>query len=375
MKYQGHPSALVVEKGQCYVVCAYDVGQAINLDDAEQRITTLKQRIRIEHKRRAPHYFEFHPPPLRVTQEADPVTIGAHRSSTSVEVVLYDFGGVFVSYAIPLEGPFSRLLELSEALYENPQLLADSRRRVEHLLTAISGAVEKPHLADFVEDYTIFHVEAMAPTEEADVFCAAHVREFAQTLRSERRRLSEQEVRDATSVRLSFGVDDATIIDWYAALVFGRDMEDVRAVLEFATVELLEMRFLDHQLDDALDQAYDALSKRMESRLRWPGSFEADLRRIARLQVDGAVLFERVTNALKLLGDQYLARVYRLASQRFHLAEWDAGIMRKLQTLDSIYGKMADRAATRRMELLEWIIIVLIAVSIVVSFLPGFTGH
>jgi len=75
------------------------------------------------------------------------------------------------------------------------------------------------------------------------------------------------------------------------------------------------------------------------------------------------------------VGDQYLARVYRLASQRFHLEEWDASILRKLDTLNSIYGKMSDQAATRRLEMLEWIIIVLIAVSIGVSFLPGLAGH
>jgi uncharacterized Rmd1/YagE family protein len=39
-----------------------------------------------------------------------------------------------------------------------------------------------------------------------------------------------------------------------------------------------------------------------------------------------------------------------------------------------IYGKMTDRATTRRMEVLEWIIIVLIAISIAISFLP-FTSH
>jgi hypothetical protein len=44
------------------------------------------------------------------------------------------------------------------------------------------------------------------------------------------------------------------------------------------------------------------------------------------------------------LGDQYLARVYRLVSQRFHLEDWDASILRKLETLESIYGKMSDRA-------------------------------
>ena len=73
-------------------------------------------------------------------------------------------------------------------------------------------------------------------------------------------------------------------------------------------------------------------------------------------------------------GHQYLARVYRLASQRFHLEAWDASILHKLETLESIYDKMSNRATTRRMELLEWIIIVLIAVSIAVSFVP-IGGH
>jgi uncharacterized Rmd1/YagE family protein len=60
-----------------------------------------------------------------------------------------------------------------------------------------------------------------------------------------------------------------------------------------------------------------------------------------------------------------------MASQRLYLEAWDASILRKLQTLNSIYGKLADRAATRRMEVREWIIIVLIALSIVLSFFPG----
>jgi uncharacterized Rmd1/YagE family protein len=36
---------------------------------------------------------------------------------------------------------------------------------------------------------------------------------------------------------------------------------------------------------------------------------------------------------------------------------------------------MSDQVAARRMEVLEWIIILLIAVSIAVSFLPGLAGH
>ena len=92
------------------------------------------------------------------------------------------------------------------------------------------------------------------------------------------------------------------------------------------------------------------------------------MRDISQWQVDSAILFEGVNNVLKLLGDQYLARVYRLTAERFHLNEWDASILRKLETLESIYQKISDQMVSRRMEVLEWIIIVLIAISIVLPF-------
>ena len=135
------------------------------------------------------------------------------------------------------------------------------------------------------------------------------------------------------------------------------------------------MRYLDEQLDNDLDQSYEALSRHNWGRFRLPGSSHADLRRIAQMQVDSAVLFEGVNNALKLLGDQYLARVYRLASQRFHLEEWDTSILRKLHILESIYNKISDQAANWRLEMLEWIVILLIAVSIVLPFVFNLPKH
>src|SRR5437016_4026805 len=71
---------------------------------------------------------------------------------------------------------------------------------------------------------------------------------------------------------------------------------------------------------------------------------------------------------------QEVARVYRLVSDRFHLAEWDASILRKLQSLESIYQKLSDEAANRRTETLEWIVIVLIAVEILIPFVPRLVG-
>ena len=145
--------------------------------------------------------------------------------------------------------------------------------------------------------------------------------------------------------------------------------EDVRAVLEFANVELLEMRYVDQKLDRALDQAYATLPRRSWGLRRVFASYSADLGSLAELQVDNATLFEGVNNTLKLLGDQYLARVYRIANRRFHLDDWDSSILRKLQTLESIYEKISGQASNQRMEILEWVIIFLIAFSIALEFI------
>ncbi|HZP43185.1 MAG TPA: hypothetical protein VFD84_16980 [Candidatus Binatia bacterium] len=365
----------IVARGICYVLLAYEVAMSIDLDEAERRISAATERATIRHKRRAPRYFDYDPAPLRVMQDSRPIAVGDWRTTGSVELVIYDFGAISVGYAIPLSGSLANLVALADALYDNAALLADSRRRVEEFLADVQGALTRSQIANVVEPYSIFQIEEFATPCPPAALYTTYAHDVAQLLRSERDALSDQEVHDATAVRIAFGPDDVAIIDWDAALLFDREADDVRAVLEFANVELLEMRYLDQRLDSSLDQAYEALSRRTT---RWsilPGSARADLRRIGQLQVDAAILFEGVNNALKLLGDQYLARVYRLVSERFHLAEWDASILRKLETLESIYQKMSDFAATWRLELLEWIIIALIAAEIALSVVVPLTGR
>jgi hypothetical protein len=364
-----------VREGVCVALFAYEIGFSIDLDRAGERITALKERATIRHKRRAPSYFEYHPAPLRVTQAAERARIGPFETSPGVDILLYDFGAISVSYTIPFRGSFADVLALSETLYDNPVLLADSRRRVEQLVTDLGPAVARASIADFVETYAVFEIGALDRAVAPDVVLAEHAQEIAQVLRAERAPLSAEEIGDATAVRISFGPDDLALIDWEAAILFDRDAADVRDVLEFANVELLEMRYLDQQLDDALDRAYDALSRQRWWRMMIPGATGPDLRRVGAMQVESAILFEGVNNALKLLGDQYLARVYRLVSGRFHLAEWDASILRKLETLESIYQKLSDSSSSRRMEVLEWIIIVLIALSIVLPLVASVPGH
>jgi hypothetical protein len=364
----GDPSP-VIAAGVCYLFFAYDIGLNIRLDEASRLVAEVPERETIGHKRRTPTYFEYRPTPLRVTQPGPGLSLVGFRVAERVECVIYDFGAVSLTYSVPLAGPLSRLLPLADLLYENKELLADSRRRVDELMARISPAVDKAHIADVVEDYAIYQIEALEPPIPVEEVLRTHRQQLAQILRAEMQPLSAQEVEDALSHRMSYSPNESTVIDWNAAILFqrGSESEDVRSVLEYANVELLEMRRLDDQLDHVLDRSYEVLGRRS-----WLGAFRLgtgrEMRRVARMQMDSALLFEGVNNALKLVGDQYLARLYNMAAARLHLREWDTSILRKLQTAESIYQKLSDQAGARRMELLEWIIILLIAFEVVMSF-------
>src|SRR6266540_3688652 len=139
---------LVIARGTCHALFAYEVAQAIDLDAAEHRLLAGTERQTIKHKRRAPASFEYRPAPLRVTRPGQVHTIDTYRTLPTVEVVLYDFGAVSVSYEMPIDGPFGGLPALAEGLWGNDRLVADSRSQVEALLAVLGDAAIRPRVAD-----------------------------------------------------------------------------------------------------------------------------------------------------------------------------------------------------------------------------------
>ncbi len=70
---------------------------------------------------------------------------------------------------------------------------------------------------------------------------------------------------------------------------------------------------------------------------------------------------------LKLIGDQYLSRVYALASTRFHLGEWQQSIRHKLDTVGNVFDLLVQQAGVTRTEVLEIIVVILIALEIILA--------
>jgi hypothetical protein len=356
-----------VVQGSCHPLYVFEVGFSIDLADAERRLAHTTERQAFRRPGLAGDPLAARPAPLRVQLDTSATRIGPFAVLPVVEVVLYEFGAVSVGYEIPLGTTADELISLSVRLREDAALLEDARGRVTELIASLGPAVERPRVADLVEDYFVFRVRELAGDADAAAIATRHAELIARLLRAETGALSPEEIADATSARLSFSPRDVTFVDWDSAFLYDPDPDKLRAVLEFANVQLLELRYLDTQLDRIMERSYELLLKRTGFRAVTPSFLAADMRELAFLQVDSAVLLERVSNAIKFLGEEYLARLYRLVSGRLHLAEWDASITRKLATIGSIHEKMADRAAARRMELLEWVIILLITFEVVLS--------
>jgi hypothetical protein len=354
--------------GTCHVLFAHDVGFSVDLDRAAARLEEARRRAPLRNPRRAPPGEGKRPPPLRVTRVGEPIDLGPARTGPRLEISVHESGAVVVTYAIPVAGPIEDLVALSDVLYDNDALRSDAQGRTEELVSILGDAVARPRVARTYEDYVIFELAPpVAPDQMADLWAKLGPT-VARILRAEPGRLSEQEVREALSGQLSYEGSDAALVDWFAALLLGDDTEDERTVLELAIVALLEIRVLDDLLDDAVETAFESLSQ------RWRGprslALRSDrVRRVAEMQADYALLYEGIHNTMKLLGDQYLARLYREAARRFHLAEWEAGVERKLGIVGSIFQRHVDAAMSRRMEILEWIIILLIAVEVLAYFL------
>lgn len=352
---------LSIREGTCYIYFAFDVGISIDLGRCAQLISEPRENTRLQHKQKTPKYFDYTPLPLRISQHAGAFcfTDSDFCTRQMVDVTLFDFGAISVCYRIDLKGDFSKIIDLSEVLYENEQLRNDATNRVSQIFNELRPAIHKPAIAELYEDYLIFEVrefDEFIPISSLMEHAAVTI---GQILRSDDQEFAAQQIDEALACRVSYTQNDVAVIDWGAAFLYGDMMDDVRAVLEFANVELLEMRYQDTELDEALERSYKALNDNK--------ALSTDLRTVAQMQVDSAMMYEGVNNALKLLGDQYLARVYSLISKRFHLEAWDASILRKLETLNSIYSKISDQAAARRSFLIELIIVILIAVEITLS--------
>lgn len=360
---------VVVRAGTILAYRVFEVADEIRLREAEARLAALGPR-RLRFARVAPRHIQMSDPPVDVNLGAAAVALPEGALGAEVTARVYDYGAISVCISVQTLGwPWSRLREVGRTLTQTSILDALATEKMRGLRDLIAPALVEPHESPISEDYCVYFITAFddgraAPDLASDVDVAA-------LLLSEEDggRLSPSVRESALAQPLSYYRDDLAIVDWSAALVVEPSgVRDVPDVLEYATSQLLELRFYDDLLDRELDQVYDrvALGTRAWNPFL-PNAFPQLSRYLTSLLVEVTDITERVDNSLKFIDDLYLAKVYERAAARFRIAHWQASVQRKLALVQSVHQVVQSRIQASRSLLLELAIVLLIVTEIVMT--------
>ncbi|MDQ3009167.1 MAG: hypothetical protein M3X11_00465 [Acidobacteriota bacterium] len=355
-------------QGQVQALFAFDVGYEVSLERLSAMIATTPVQP-LSRKKQTPTYLQYTKPPQILHLG---IATGHFSAPGNIHATIFDFGAVSISYRwnlAQLETPsLHDLPQISHDLY-NLNLEAHAKEQVENLMRKIEPAIVRPKLAELMEDYYLFIIEKLDESLAAEDLITNHRALLAQTLRFEKNSLSRTQQDEALAQSISYYEQDVTLVDWNAAIIYDRDYEDTANVLELLNVELLEARYIDRQLDKRINEYASLVRKRIEWPIPLRTPYKQAIEDLAELRLESALLSERVENALKLVGDLFLARLHSAAAQRFYLQEWDTIISRKLEIISDFYQLLNDRLHTVQSQTLEVIIVVLILVELILPFL------
>jgi hypothetical protein len=361
-------------RGVLYVYVAFDWGEEINLEHASRLAPGAV--LDLARRPRTPGSFTYKPPPLQFP--LGPVALGlpglGEVPAQAAVATIFDFAAVSVALRIPFELTVGGLRSLAGHMTDSAaaaEFVRAARAAVEPLYRALRPAIRNPLWEDNLwEEYFVFQLHPGEPLQPEQLL-GPLAGWLASLVRLEDQPLCSGEVAEALRLALHYRPSDLFVPDWAAALLLDAEQEagETLQTVEFANLQLLEYRHIDNRLDDVVAQAYRLLQRASRRRLPFLRGHARALRLLGELKVEASALFERTGNVLKLIGDQYLARVYELLATRFHLRDWQRSIERKLEAVEGVYQVIADQSNTFRMEFLEIVVILLIAVELVLAFL------
>ena len=354
-------SAPAVERGHLLAYRFYDIADEVELSRVPALLAQGATRLKL--LREGSQYLELRNPPVSVSLGTRDLNLASGTFSGELRARIYDYGAAAFVLRVPIAAgtDFDSLIALADALYESAPFDALCRSEAAQLAKRLEPALEQPHLWEGDESYTVVFVEAFEgarTTAEVLQRC-----DIARLLLGERKlRISAQQRDDVMRHRHSYADDDLVVIDWNSAFVYEPSgSPDIPDVLEIANTQLLELRYYDALLDRALDRIYDEVNR---AKKPWWSLFSSKynrlLRRTSALTLELGEFTERVENALRIIGDFYLARVYQSGVARLRIDDWERSVSRKETSVEQVYGLLKSEIDTDRLLWLEVTVVLLI---------------
>jgi hypothetical protein len=362
-------SGIRVASGHLFFFHAYDAGFEIALEEA-RALCEASDAPGIAGLRPAPPHLQYRPRPLTVPAGPVPVPVSGKTFCLDATVKIFDFGVLSVTLTLRVEDlSMDEYAEVALSLASESGVEKAARDTAQRLFERIRPAVSRPKFADLVEDYCVWHVGGFSPALSGTEALARLPREISRLLTLERGELSEAAVAEIVRIPIRYFDNDLFLAEWNAAFVYDPKFQDTAEVLEFLNVQVLELRFFDHLLHEAIEGVSEELRPRRRLFHFLQDPYEVPLRKLSGIRTDVSLIRERIFNALKLVGDAYLARVYEEARRKVGAEKHEGTVRDQLAALTDIYTVLNNQAAAGRAETLELIIILLIAIEIVMGLL------
>lgn len=359
-------STYAIERGAILAYRIFDAGESIALDAVEKLVPAAK---RLDMRGPLVEGLVLATRPVEIdlgTCRVDLPTTGT-KVEARVSARVFDFGAVSILYELPIAAgtTFAELTPICDGLYDAVELDARGAEHRAEVVKKLGSAIERPHGWTEVETFTITFVEELRGCTASELASSDTAAKLLIGETSDKP-LSAAVRTDVLRQSFSYFAEDLVIVDWNSAIVIEpTGSRTVCQVLELATCQLLEFRYYDEMCDRELSRVYDFVGRTRKRVIRSP--FGALTRDVLRRFMELTEVTERVDNAIKWVGDFYLARVYLGAIQRFRVPEWRESVESKLRLVAKAYELLKGEVEVSRAELLELTIVGLIMFEIVAA--------
>lgn len=345
-----------------YFLRIFDAGKEIDLGTLAIELNRTLVTSRTRFHRVKPKSIAMEDTPLQFQMQ--PLTLVLEGTSFEFEVIarIYSIGAISLCFVhSERDAGFSRLEEVG-------LMLSGQKGMGEHFTRYCDRLEElvKPYMPDFVidrglfEDYTVYVIDRIDGDIDPSIL-----------LNGERVELSPHMREEINRNTLRYSASDIAIITWDSALLCSPEPPtDLLDLVEYANVQVLELRYYDRQISRLMVKMYDDIEQ--AGRLNWWSRmqrYRLIMTDLMRSHAEVSEITEKVKNLIKVTEDIYYARVYATALKVFRSDQWTDSLQRKIDVVRENYSMLADEVRSQHSSFLELVIIVLIAMEFALGIL------
>jgi len=356
-----------VKKGKILVYRVFDIGSEIDLEKVEALFEDKKLKERFKLDRKHNMSLIISKSPVSVQLGAIDVKIMDIVQTCELVAKVWHFGTVSLCFQIPIfEGTtWPELIKIASWMENDTALDEIAKIKAKEFQDDIKYAIPVTNTDwSMNEDYVTYFIQEFEGLKGPLSTLNDEIDVAALILAESNENLSDGIKKITLENTFQYSRDDLVVVDWNSALVIEPSGSmDVPLVIEFALNQLLEMRYYDDLLDERLNKLYNNVVGRNK------GIFSKQYARFAeeagQMYLEISEIVENVENSFKVVGDFYLAQIFRASSKRFRFDDWTKSINEKLGNLAEVSKLLHSEVNESRNQMMELIVILLIGIEVI----------